>query len=108
MIYEIRTYRLNPGAVPAYIEALSAEGIAIQRPHLGMLHGYFFSEIGPLNEIVHIWAYQDLADRERRRTALAADPRWVRFLPRILGLIQTMDNKIMSPMPFFPGRTDAG
>ncbi len=108
MIYEIRTYRLSVGAVPAYIQAISEEGIAIQRPHLGTLHGYFFSEIGPLNEIVHIWAYQDLADRETRRAALAADPRWIRFLPRIQGLIQTMDNKIMNPMPFFAGPFFAG
>ncbi len=103
MVYEIRTYRLNVGALPAYIQAVSEEGLAIQRPHLGTLHGYFFSEIGPLNEIVHIWAYRDLADRETRRAALAADPRWIRFLPGIQALIQTMDNKIMRPMPFFEG-----
>ena len=101
MIYEIRTYRLHVGAAPAYIQAVTEEGIAIQRPHLGLLHGYFFSEIGPLNEIVHIWAYQSLADRETRRAALAADPRWTRFLPRIQSLIQIMDSKIMNPMPFF-------
>ncbi|MBO1324267.1 NIPSNAP family protein [Acetobacter sp. TBRC 12305] len=101
MIYEIRTYQLKTGAVPAYVKVVSEEGILIQKPHLGTLAGYFFSEIGPLNQIVHIWAYQDLADRDARRAALAADPRWVAFLPKIQCLIETMENKIMKPLPFF-------
>jgi hypothetical protein len=102
MIYEIRTYRLKTGAVPAYLRLIQDEGIAIQKSHLGHLVGYFLSEIGPLNEIVHIWAYQNLADRERRRDALAADPDWQVILPRIQSHIDVMENKIMKPAPFSP------
>lgn len=102
MIYEIRTYRLKTGAVPSYLRLIQDEGIAIQQGHLGRLVGYFFSEIGPLNEIVHIWAYEDLADRERRRAALAADPKWLAILPRIQSHIETMENKIMKPASFSP------
>ena len=102
MIYEIRTYRLKTGAVPAYLRVIQEEGIAIQRGHLGHLVGYFYSEIGPLNEIVHIWAYEDLADRDRRREALAADPKWQVVLPRFQGHIEVMENKIMRPAPFSP------
>jgi hypothetical protein len=102
MFYEVRTYRLGNGAVPAYLEAVEQEGIAIQKEHLGQLVGYFFSEIGPINEIVHIWAYASLDDRERRRAALAADPRWRMFLPKIRDLIVAAENKIMKPAPFSP------
>lgn len=102
MIYEMRTYRLKTGAVPAYLCLVEEEGIAIQRHHLGHLVGYFTSDIGPLNEIVHIWAYADLADRERRRAALAADPRWQAFAPKIQALIDVMDNKILKPAAFSP------
>ncbi|MFT8674339.1 MAG: NIPSNAP family protein [Acetobacter sp.] len=101
MIYEIRTYQLKTGTVPAYVKAVSEEGIGIQKDYLGTLVGYFFSEIGPLNQIVHIWAYKDLADRDARRAALGDDPRWVAFLPKIQCLIETMENKIMKPLPFF-------
>ena len=76
MIYEMRTYRLRTGTLPAYLKLVGEEGIAIQKSHLGTLVGYFFSDIGPLNQIVHIWAFAGLDDRETRRTALAADPRW--------------------------------
>ena len=102
MIYEMRTYRLRVGAVPAYLDLVKQEGISIQKSHLGHLVGYFSSEIGPLNEIVHIWAYEDLNDRNRRRSALAADPRWQEFLPRIQSLIEVMDNKMLQPAAFSP------
>ena len=102
MIYEMRTYRMKVGAVAAYLRLVEEEGIAVQTRHLGRLVGYFSSEIGPLNEIVHIWAYADLADREARRAALAADARWQAFLPKIQALIETMESKILRPAPFSP------
>ena len=97
MIYEFRTYRLKTGTSADYLAIVSEEGIEVQKSHLGRLVGYFSSEIGPLNEVLHIWAYEDLADRARRRAALAADPRWLVVLPKIIPLIETMENKIMLP-----------
>ena len=102
MMYEMRTYRMKTGSVPAYLKIIGEEGIAIQKSYLGQLVGYFFSEIGPLNEIVHVWAYADLADRETRRTALAGDPRWQAVLQKIVPLIETMENKILKGAPFSP------
>ena len=101
MIFEIRTYRLKTGAAPAYLRLIGEECIAIQRNYLGRLFGYFHSDIGPLNEIVHIWAYASLEDRERRREALLRDPDWLALLPRIQSHIETMENKIMKPAPFW-------
>ena len=102
MIYEMRTYRMKVGRVPAYLKLVAEEGIEVQKSHLGGLVGYFSSEIGPLNEIVHVWAYADLADRAERRARLAADPRWQQFLPKIQALIETMENKILLPTAFSP------
>ena len=102
MIYEMRTYRMKAGSVPTYLKLVEDEGIAVQKNHLGQLVGYFSSEIGALNEIVHIWAYPDLNDRAERRARLAADPRWQGFLPKILALIETMENKILLPAAVSP------
>ncbi|WP_349435468.1 NIPSNAP family protein [Pararhizobium sp. A13] len=102
MFYEIRTYRLKNGAVPAYLKVVEEEGIAVQKKHLGELAGYFFSEIGPINEIVHIWGFASLDDREARRSRLMADPDWQAFLPKIRDLIEIADNKIMKPAAFSP------
>jgi hypothetical protein len=102
MIYEMRTYGMKVGSVPVYLQLVEEEGIQIQKGHLGDLVGYFSTEIGQLNEIVHIWAFADLADRAARRTRLAADPGWQRFEPKIQALIDTMENKILLPAPFSP------
>ena len=40
-----------------YLKLVEEEGIEVQKGHLGRRVGYFSSEIGPLNEIVHIRAY---------------------------------------------------
>ncbi len=104
MIYEMRTYRLKTGAVPAYLKLVEEEGIEVQKSHLGRLVGYFSSDIGALNEVVHIWAYEDLNDRAARRSRLAADPRWQSFVPKIQALIETMDNKILEPAAVSPLR----
>jgi len=102
MFYELRTYRLKTGAVPLYLKLVEEEGIAVQAAHLGNLAGYYTTEIGPLNEIVHIWAYASLDDRERRRAGLMRDPRWLEFIPKIQVLIETMETKILRPAPFSP------
>ena len=64
MFYEIRTYRLKNGAIPAYLKVVEEEGIEIQKSHLGELVGYFFSEIGPIYEFVNFWDFSRLDDRE--------------------------------------------
>lgn len=101
MIVEERIYTLKPGKAPEYLKAYAQEGLAIQRPILGNLVGYYSTEIGPLNVIVHMWAYEDLGDRTRRRAQLAADPRWQAYLPRIVSLLEAQENRILNPAPFF-------
>ncbi|WP_085315448.1 NIPSNAP family protein [Derxia lacustris] len=102
MFYEIRTYQLRTGTLPDYLRLVGEEGIELQKKHLGQLVGYFHTDIGPQNQIVHIWAYASLDEREARRAALAADPAWQAFAPRIQALIETLDNRILKPAPFSP------
>jgi len=65
MIYEIRTYQIAPGS---QAEVEKRYGDAYQyRKKYSELTGFFHTEIGPLNEIIHIWRYSDLAERARIR-----------------------------------------
>ena len=41
--------------------------------------GYYTTEVGELSHVVHMWQYRDMADREGRRAALEADPRWLAY-----------------------------
>ncbi|SLN65813.1 NIPSNAP family protein [Oceanibacterium hippocampi] len=100
MIVEQRTYTLRTGCVPDFVALVRDEGLAIQKPHLGSPLGYFTSESGTLNQVVHLWGYASAADRETRRAALAADPAWQGFAPRVLPLIERMESRILIPTEF--------
>jgi hypothetical protein len=102
MIVEERIYTAIPGKAQEYVRRYQEEGLAIQRPILGNLLGYFTSEIGTLNQIVHLWAYQDLADRAARRAKLLSDPRWKAYSATVVPLLLSQENKILVPAPFSP------
>ncbi len=106
MIVEERIYTLQPGTAPEYLRLYEAEGLAIQRSMLGRLIGYFHTEIGPQNEIVHLWAYRDHAEREERRQRLLADDRWRAYVKKIRPMIVSQQNKILIPAAFSPPTED--
>ena len=102
MIVEERIYTLHVGAAPEYLRLYEAEGLAIQRRILGRMVGYFSTEVGPLNQIVHLWAYQDFAERTERRGRLVADEAWRAYAKKIRPLIVHQENRILTPAPFSP------
>lgn len=97
MIVELREYTLQVGKVPEYLRLLEEEGFPIQKPILGRMVGYFQTEIGPLNQVVQLWAYDNLADREERRARLVADPGWQSYLAKIRPMIVTQASRILKP-----------
>jgi NIPSNAP len=101
VIVEMREYTLQHGSVPEYLRLYEEEGMAIQVPILGTMYGYFHTEVGVQNQVVHLWAYRDHADREARRARLQADPAWKAYLPKIRPLLLWQQTRIMRPAPFF-------
>ena len=79
MIVDLRTYSIRIGAMRDFLELYAREGLAVQTQHLGAPLGYYTTEVGELAQVVHLWGYADMADRERRRAALEADPRWLAY-----------------------------
>ena len=67
MIVEERIYTLHPGKVGEYMRLYEDEGFPIQEPVLGRLVGWYSTDFGPLNQIIHMWAYNSYAERDRRR-----------------------------------------
>ncbi|MCW5688495.1 MAG: NIPSNAP family protein [Pseudolabrys sp.] len=104
MIVEERIYRIRTGRMARYLQLVRDEGLAIQQPILGHLIGYFSTEIGPLSQVVHLWAYADLEDRTRRRQQLADDARWQAFVPKLSENIEQAENRILLPTDFSPLR----
>lgn len=106
MVVEERTYVLHTGVSLAdYLRIYETEGLPAQKPILGGFLGYFVTEFGTQNQLVHLWAYADLEDRRARRAQLAGNPQWQGCLAKIRPMIMTMENRIMYPTSFSPIRT---
>jgi hypothetical protein len=99
-IHELRVYRLQPGKVPAYGEVMR-EALPIREKHSSPV-GYWLVEIGPLNTVVHLWGYKDLAHRAEVRTALAEDKTWQTAVGRLVPLLQAQLSTILVPARHSP------
>lgn len=102
MLIDHRTYTVRPGCTQAHLEIYEQYGLATQVKHLGEPLAYMFAETGELNTIVHIWAYESAADREKRRAAMLADPDWQTYLRknREAGYLVSQVTKLMTPAKF--------
>lgn len=90
------------GRMQDYLERYERIGLPIQLRHLEHLVGFYVSDIGPLNQVVHLWAYRDIGDREARRARMAADPEWQAFLKSNAGTFVAQEIKILKATSFSP------
>ena len=104
MYVEERMYTLQIGKAAEYLKHYESEGMAVQLRHLPHMVGYYFTEVGPQNMIIHLWAYDDLNQRERCRAALQADPAWQAYLPKVRSLMVSQETRLMKCAPFFVER----
>ncbi len=104
MIYDMRIYDLKPGSVPRYMAAVREVALKIREENGVKLAGWYYTDIGILNRVVHIWAYDDLAHFDKARKAVTSDPRWqADFVSRVQDLIVKQQDMIMQGADFFPG-----
>ena len=70
MLIDHRYYRIKAGMVPAHLDIYEKHGFAAQSRHLGKPFAYLFTESGEVNTLVHMWLYDDAADRAKKRAAM--------------------------------------
>lgn len=97
MIYEMRTYDLKPRSLPKVLERWTAT--IEYRKTLSPLAAFWYTEIGPLNQIIHVWPYKDLEERNRIRAEAVASGKWP---PKASEHIVNMRSDIMMPWPGSP------
>jgi len=94
-IYEIRTYTLKPGSV-AQFEKNFEEALP-NRIKVSLLAAFWHTEMGPLNQVIHVWEYENLQHRSDVRAQQV--PGWP---PRSGDAILTMESEIWVQAPFSP------
>ena len=103
MIYDFRVYTLKPGATPEYRAGVKELSLPIRQRHGVALAGWYWSEIGALNQVVHIWGYEDTRHMEEAKHAFHTDPEWTgKYIPRAQGLVETQKTSTMNTSDFAP------
>ena len=99
MIYELRTYTVKQGTLPEVIKNSGTVSRAIRKDDYGKLEGYWSTDIGPLNQVMHLWSYKDLNERARLRAELANNPRWgAEYLPLVRPHLIRQDIRLLNPV----------
>ncbi|SEC98462.1 NIPSNAP family protein [Bradyrhizobium erythrophlei] len=106
MIFDHRTYTIKPNQLPKFLATYERLAFPLQRKYLGEPYGFFFTHIGQLSRVVHLWQYESLADREQRRDAMEADTEWHAYRRVVIeeDTVVNLENQILKAAPFFVPR----
>ena len=104
MLVDHRYYHIKPGMVGAHLDLYEKSGFAAQTRHLGQPLAYMYTESGEVNTLVHIWCYEDAADRAKKRADMWKDPQWQGYAKQMAdsGYLVAQRNNLMIPAKFAP------
>ncbi|MGD9802448.1 MAG: NIPSNAP family protein [Hyphomicrobiaceae bacterium] len=97
MIYEFRTYTLRPRTLSEFIKRWDER--LEKRLQLSPLAAFWYTDIGPLNQVIHVWPYKDTNERSRIRAEAVKAGIWP---PNTSEFITEMRSDILEPLPFSP------
>ncbi|KII93671.1 hypothetical protein PLICRDRAFT_152597 [Plicaturopsis crispa FD-325 SS-3] len=99
-IFELRTYQLQPGTLLDW-EQTWRQGIEARRKFVEPV-GAWFSQVGRLHQVHHLWQYPDLAARKELREKAWKIDGWAETVSKTSQLATTMDAFILQPLSFSP------
>jgi hypothetical protein len=97
MIIEMRTYTLKPGTTPAFEKAFE-EGLQ-HRTKISPLGAFFRTDIGLLNQVIHIWPYESFAEKDRIGAEARKTGHWP---PKVREFMLAQENTVFQAAPFSP------
>lgn len=101
-----RIYTIALRRMPEFTEVFNRLAMPVLLQTLGRPLGFFTSMVGPQNQFVHLWAYDDLADYERRSRARDLHPDFAAYLLASAHLITAQETRLIrrAEMPgWIPG-----
>ena len=97
MIYEFRTYQIKAGSLQTVISKFQEkiEG----RNTISKIGAFWYSEIGVLNQIVHVWPYENMEHRNQCREKAVKKNLWP---PDTAEYMLSMNTEFWKPVSFSP------
>ena len=104
-LYELRTYTLHVGKMAEGVKLYQEFGFpALEKGgHDAKLVGYFQADTGMINQLVHLWKFEDDADRRKHWAAVYASKDFMeRFASKMRPLIMSQEVKLLTAAPWGP------
>ena len=101
-IYEMRTYQVVVGQMAAVVDLYKHKGWPALEKHPHKLIGYFTGDIGAMNQLIHIWKFDDDADRRAFWAGVFGDQAFMAFAKQLRPMLHSQDNKLMLSAPWGP------
>ncbi|GLB35814.1 putative NIPSNAP [Lyophyllum shimeji] len=99
-IFELRTYTLQPGTLLEW-ETAWRRGIEARRKYTSPV-GAWFSQVGRLHQVHHLWQYPTLEARKELREQAWKIDGWAETVSKTAQLAKSMDSFILRPLSFSP------
>ena len=104
-LYELRTYTLHVGKMAEATKLYTELGYpALQSGgHDEKLIGYFQADTGMINQLMHLWKFDDDADRRAHWRAVFANKDFVEgFASQFRPLVISQEVKLLTAAPWGP------
>jgi hypothetical protein len=104
-LYELRTYTLRVGAMAEAVKLYQELGFpALQRGGQDKkLVGYFQADTGTINQLVHLWKFDDDTDRRTHWASVYSNKDFVEgFASKFRPLLMTQEVKLLQAAPWGP------
>lgn len=97
-----RVYTIAFRKIPEFLEVFNRLAMPILMQTLAHPVGFYTSVVGTQNQFLHLWAYEDFADYERRSRARDAHPDFPAYLQASAHLITAQETRLVRAVPM-PG-----
>lgn len=94
-LVDLRTYTIRLRKMNAFIEVFDRLAMPVQIKYLGLPLGMYISAVGELNQLVHLWAFNDMGEFERCHAARDKDPDWPAYLAASADLIVAQKTQLI-------------
>ena len=94
-------YTIALRKMPEFLRVFNELAMPVLLQTLGHPIGFYTSVVGPQNQFIHLWGYDDLADYERRSQARDSHPDFPAYLAASGHLITAQETRLVrsAPMP---------
>lgn len=99
MIMEHRVYTMKSGNLDAFVAAQITRGFDATAPIIGNCVGYFETIAGPMNQMMHMWAFDDLEDWRARYNQLYTNDALQPYFKSVRPLMLAQECKMLIPAP---------